>query len=95
MLRAAGMSRSQVWRSVIIEAGILGAVGGAMGCATGVVIGVVLSGVPSGGFTTGLSIPWPTVAAAFFSCIALAMLAAFQPARMAGRVSIVAAVRGE
>jgi putative ABC transport system permease protein len=95
MLRAAGMSRSQVWRSVLIEAGILGAVGGALGCATGIAIGVLLTGAASGGLPTSLSIPWPTVAAAFLSCIVLAMLAAFQPARMAGRVSIVAAVRGE
>jgi putative ABC transport system permease protein len=95
MLRAAGMSRNQVWRSVLIEAGILGAVGGAMGCATGVVIGVLLGGAASGGFPASLSIPWPTVGAAFVSCIVLAMVAAFQPARMAGRVSIVAAVRGE
>ena len=95
MLRAAGMSKRQVWRSVLIEAGILGAVGGGLGCITGLVIGLLLSGAASGGLPVNLSIPWPTVGAAFLSCIALAMLAAFQPARMAGRVSIVAAVRGE
>jgi len=95
MLRAAGMSRAQVWRSVLIEAGILGAVGGGIGCATGLVIGVVLGAATNGGLALNLSIPWVTMGAAFFSCILLAMVAAFQPARMAGRVSIVAAIRGE
>ena len=95
MLRAAGMSRVQVWRSVLIEAGILGAVGGLMGCATGLVMGVLLGGAASGGLSVNIVIPWPTVAASFASCIALSMVAAFQPARMAGQVSIVAAVRGE
>ncbi len=95
MLRAAGMSRRQVWRSVLIEAGILGAVGGFMGCATGLLIGALLSGVGDGGLSLNLSVSWPTVGAAFVACIVLAMVAAFQPARMAGRVSIVAAVRGE
>ena len=95
MLRAAGMSRRQVWRSVLIEAGVLGAVGGFMGCAAGLLIGALLGGAANGGLSLNLSIPWPTVAAAFVSCIVLAMAAAFQPARMAGRVSIVAAVRGE
>ena len=39
VLRAAGMTRRQVWRSVVVEAGITGLVGAICGVATGVVVG--------------------------------------------------------
>ena len=94
MLRAAGMSRSQVWRSVLVEAGILGAIGGVVGSIAGVLIGLLLGG---GAGSSGIlaAIPWSTVALAIVLGVALAMLAAAQPARMAARVPIVMAVRGE
>ena len=93
MLRAAGMSRSQVWRSVLVEAGILGAIGALVGCVAGVGIGALLVGVGSGGVV--VIVPWPTIGLAAVLGVALSMLAAAQPARMAGRMSIVSAVRGE
>ncbi|MFN8630479.1 MAG: FtsX-like permease family protein [Chloroflexota bacterium] len=94
MLRAAGMSRRQVWRSVLVEAGILGAIGGLVGSIAGVLIGLLLGG---GAGADGLiaAIPWGAVALSIVLAVALAMLAAAQPARMAGRVPIVVAVRGE
>jgi putative ABC transport system permease protein len=94
MLRAAGMSRSQVWRSVLVEAGILGAIGGIVGSVVGVVIGLLLGG---GAGAAGIAdaVPWSAVALSIVLGVALAMLAAAQPARMAGRVPIVMAVRGE
>ncbi len=94
MLRAVGMSRRQVWRSVLVEAGILGGIGGLVGSAAGVLVGLILAG---GGGAAGLAaaIPWPTVALAIVLGVALAMLAAAQPARIASRVPIVTAVRGE
>ena len=94
MLRAAGMSRSQVWRSVLVEAGILGAIGGIVGSVVGVVIGLLLGG-GAGSTSVLAAIPWTTVGLAIVLGVALAMLAAAQPARMAGRVPIVMAVRGE
>ncbi len=94
MLRAAGMSRSQVWRSVLVEAGILGAIAGIVGSVVGVLIGLALGG---GAGSPGIlaAIPWATVGLAIALGVALAMLAAAQPARMAARVPIVVAVRGE
>jgi ABC-type antimicrobial peptide transport system permease subunit len=56
-------------------------------------IGAVLIGVGSSGVS--VIVPWPTIGLAAVLGIALSMLAAAQPARMAGRMSIVAAVRGE
>ena len=92
MLRAVGMSRRQVWRSVLVEAGILGSIGALVGAAAGVGIGWLL--VRAGGDGT-MVVPWPTIGLTLVLGVALAMLAAAQPARIAGRRSIVAAVRAE
>jgi putative ABC transport system permease protein len=85
VLRAAGMTRRQVWRSVVIEAGVTGAIGAMCGV-------VVLAG---GRLDVALGVPWPAVAAAFVLGIGLAMLAAAYPARIAGSVSIVRALAYE
>ena len=95
MLRAAGMSRRQVWRSVLVEAGILGLISSVVGCATGLAVGILLVATAGGRVEAGIVLPLPTIALALAGGIALAMLAAAQPARIAGRRSIVAAVRGE
>jgi putative ABC transport system permease protein len=96
ILRAAGMTRRQVWRMVVVEAGTMGVAGAFLGCLSGVILGVALGGVaglssPGGGPT----IPWLTVALAAAFGIGVAMLAAFQPARIASRISIVRAVQFE
>ena len=96
VLRAAGMSRRQVWRSVLVEGGILGLIGSVVGSATGVAVGIVAGGGrPVGGSTPASTLPWPTIVLALVVGVSLAMLAAAQPARIAGRRSIVSAVRGE
>jgi putative ABC transport system permease protein len=95
VLRAAGMSRRQVWRSVLVEGGILGLIGSMVGSATGVAVGVLLVAASGGRIDTGIHVPWPTIAVALLVGVSLAMLAAAQPARIAGRRSIVSAVRGE
>jgi putative ABC transport system permease protein len=95
MLRAAGMSRAQVWRSVVVEAGILGLIGSVVGSAAGLAVGVLLVATAGGRLDAGIRLPLPTIAVALVAGVGLAMLAAAQPARIAGRRSIVAAVRGE
>jgi putative ABC transport system permease protein len=93
VLRAAGMSRRQVWRSVMVEGGILGLVGGVIGTAAGLALGVLLVALSGGPIDAGIVLPWTTVAVALVLGVALAMLAAAQPARIAGSRSIVSAVR--
>jgi putative ABC transport system permease protein len=94
VLRAAGMSRRQVWRSVLVEAGILGTIGGVAGSIAGLAVGALLVAF-AGSLGAGLQVPWGSIALALVLGVALAMLAAAQPARIAGRRSIVSAVRTE
>jgi putative ABC transport system permease protein len=92
MLRAAGMSRAQVWRSVLVEAGILGLIGSVVGAIAGLGVGVVLVASASGGLEGGMIVPLGTIAGAILAGVVLAMVSAAHPARVAGRRSIVAAV---
>ena len=62
VLRAAGMSRRQVWRSVLVEAGILGTIGGLVGSVAGLAVGALLLGF-AGGLPSGIQVPWGTIAA--------------------------------
>ena len=95
VLRAAGMTRSQVWRSVVVEAGITGLVGAICGVATGLVVGGLMVGLSGGRLDATSAVPWLAVALAFVLGVALAMLAAAYPARLASGISIVRAVAYE
>ncbi|HYO43858.1 MAG TPA: FtsX-like permease family protein [Candidatus Limnocylindrales bacterium] len=95
MLRAVGMSRRQVWRSVLVEAGILGVIGSVVGISAGVLVGIVLVATAGGTADAGIRLPWPAMGVSLLIGVSLSMLAAAQPARIAGRRSIVSAVRGE
>ncbi len=96
VLRAAGMTRRQVWRMVVVEAGILGGVGAILGCATGVVVGQVMVGLAAGGaLRVAFDPDWRTIAAALVFGVAASMLAAAWPARLASRMEIVRAVQVE
>jgi putative ABC transport system permease protein len=96
VLRATGMTRRQVWRMVVVEAGILGIVGAIIGCTTGIVAGQVMIGLAGGG---SLRLPfepdWRTILVTAVFGIVVAMLAAVWPARLASRMSIVRAVQFE
>lgn len=94
MLRAVGMSRRQVWRSVLVEAGILGAIGGVMGSLAGIGVGMLLVLTAGGRLEAGIRLPWTSIGFAIVLAVTLAMVAAAQPARIAGSRSIVSAVRG-
>jgi putative ABC transport system permease protein len=95
ILRAAGMTTRQVWRSVVVEAGVVGFAGALVGVVTGVLVGALMVVLAGGTPDLATVIPWPTVAVAFILGVALAMLAAAYPARLAARISIVRAVAYE
>ena len=92
VLRAAGMTRRQVWRSVVVEAGITGLVGAICGVVAGLIVGGLMVVLAGGRWEIATAVPWPAVGAAFVLGVVLAMLAAAYPARIASGVSIVRAV---
>ncbi len=92
VLRAAGMTRRQVWRTVVVEAGITGVAGALCGAVTGVAVGGLMVVLSGGRWDPAVAIPWLAVGAAFVLGVVLAMLAAAYPARLASGVSIVRAV---
>jgi putative ABC transport system permease protein len=92
MLRAAGMTRDQVWRSIVVEAGITGLVGAICGVAAGVVIGGLMVVLAGGRWDLAVGVPWFAVLTTFVLGVSLAMLAAAYPARLASGISIVRAV---
>ncbi len=92
VLRAAGMTRRQVWRSVVVEAGVTGGIGAICGIAAGLLIGALMVVLAGGRPDVAVGVPWLSVAVALVFGIGLAMLAAAYPARLAARVSIVRAV---
>ena len=95
VLRATGLTRSQAWRMVLVEAGILGVVGAILGVVAGLLVGVVMV-VTQGAPLSGIAeVPWGTIVVVAVLGVVVAMLAAAYPARIASRVQIVRAVRGE
>jgi putative ABC transport system permease protein len=99
LLRAIGADRKQVRRSVVFEAGIIGVVGSALGLAGGIGLAFGLHalldaldlGLPSG----GLVLSTRTVVISVLLGTVVTVLAALTPARRAGRIAPVAAMREE
>jgi putative ABC transport system permease protein len=94
ILRAAGMSARQVGRMVVVEAGILGLVGGVVGVTAGSIAGFLMVGWGSG-YRGDWAPAWSLIAVALLLGLVVSMLAAWYPARLAGRISIVRAVQFE
>ena len=99
LFRAIGATRSQVTRSVVLEAVIMGLVGSTLGLLLGVGLarliqalfgrfGLDLTGSP-------LAFTWKPVVAAYAVGMVFTVLAAYLPARRAGRVPPVAAMRDD
>ncbi|HVA86156.1 MAG TPA: FtsX-like permease family protein, partial [Candidatus Saccharimonadales bacterium] len=96
VLRAAGMTQRQVWRMVVVEAGVVGILGAVLGCVLGVLVAMLMLALSSGmAALASLEVPWLTIGLAAVFAIAVAMLAAYYPARLASRLSIVRAVQYE
>ena len=95
VLRAVGMTRRQVWRSVVLEAGILGLAGALLGIVLGLLVGALLVILPGGRLDVAAGIPWQVVGLSLILGVVVAMLSAAYPARLAARLPIVRAVQFE
>lgn len=97
LLRAIGSSRKQVNRSVLVEALLLGVLGSVLGVGAGVGIAVglmKLMGLIGMNLSTDdLTVAWTTPATGLLLGIVVTVLAAYLPARRAGKVSPMAALR--
>ncbi|MDO8483623.1 MAG: FtsX-like permease family protein [Candidatus Limnocylindrales bacterium] len=93
VLRAAGMTRRQVWRAVMVEAGILGLAGALLGVVLGLVVGALMVVLAGGRLDLAAGIPWQVVGLTIALGVSVAMLAAAYPARLAAGLPIVRAVQ--
>ncbi|MFJ8862125.1 ABC transporter permease [Streptomyces sp. NPDC102451] len=97
LMRAIGSSRKQVNRSVLVEAVLLGIVGSVLGVAAGIGLAVglmkLMGAVGMELSTRDLTIAWTTPAIGLALGIVVTVLAAYIPARRAGKVSPMAALR--
>ncbi|MET8676899.1 FtsX-like permease family protein [Streptomyces sp. NPDC004647] len=97
LMRAIGSSRKQVNRSVLAEALLLGATGSVLGVAAGVGLAVglmkLMGRMGMELSTDDLTVNWTTPVVGLALGIIVTVLAAYLPARRAGRVSPMAALR--
>ncbi|MFG2603832.1 ABC transporter permease [Streptomyces sp. NPDC048514] len=97
LMRAIGSSRKQINRSVLIEALLLGVLGSALGVGAGVGIAVglmkLMGQMGMHLSTDDLTVAWTTPALGLLLGVVVTVLAAYLPARRAGRISPMAALR--
>ncbi|MFF0108295.1 ABC transporter permease [Streptomyces hirsutus] len=97
LMRAIGSSRKQVNRSVLIEALLLGVVGSVFGVAAGVGLAVglmkLMGAIGMELSTDDLTVAWTTPAIGLLLGVVVTVLAAYLPARRAGKISPMAALR--
>ncbi len=95
LLRAVGMTRRQLRRSVRWEAAIVATFGAVLGVAVGVVAGVAATVAMPDSFVTDIAVPVGSLAVYVVISALLGLLAAAFPARRAGRMKILEAIAHE
>ncbi|MGV9244568.1 ABC transporter permease [Streptomyces sp. NPDC003710] len=97
LMRAIGSSRRQVNRSVLVEALLLGVFGSVLGVGAGVGISIglmkLMGSMGMNLSTDDLTVVWTTPVIGLVLGVVVTVLAAYLPARRAGKVSPMAALR--
>jgi putative ABC transport system permease protein len=97
MLRAIGMTRAQITRMVLAEAGLIGIIGGILGLITGVILARILfiGMTTMSGYQLTFVMPLGGVLFSLVAAFLISQLAALLPARRAARVRILEALQYE
>ncbi|MBV7296107.1 FtsX-like permease family protein [Corynebacterium sp. TAE3-ERU12] len=96
LLRSIGISRSQLTRSVIVEAALVGLVGSLIGVATGFGLVYALTWLLEetvGMVSTGISWDWSSILIPVIAGVLITVIGAWAPAARAGATPPVAAMR--
>lgn len=95
LLRAVGMSRRQLRRTIRLESVVIAVLGAVLGIGLGLIFGVSLQRAASGEGLDVLSIPWPAIAVFIVVSVVVGVLAAIWPARRAARLDVLRAITSE
>jgi putative ABC transport system permease protein len=97
MLRAIGMTRMQIIRMVLAEAGLIGVIGGILGVGTGIVLARILfiGMTTMSGYRLTFVLPPGSIIISLIAAIIISQIAAIFPSRRASKVKILEAVRYE
>ncbi|GAA2254078.1 FtsX-like permease family protein [Kitasatospora cystarginea] len=92
LLRAIGLSRSQLRRMIRLESVVIAIFGAVLGTGLGLAWGITAQRVLSGKGLSTLAIPTGTIVEVLLSSAVIGLLAALLPAFRAGRMNVLAAI---
>jgi len=92
LLRAVGMTRSQMHKMVRWEAAIVSSVGAVLGAAVGIVFGVLVVTATPDYVLNNLAIPWLSLVGLVVVSALAGLVAGFLPARRAGKLDVLQAI---
>jgi putative ABC transport system permease protein len=92
LLRAVGMTRGQLRRTIVSESVLTALFGAVLGTALGLTLGVLLQRVLEEQGLHSLSVPWGQVVATFVLAGLVGVVAALMPAWRATRLDVIKAV---
>ncbi|MEU6083715.1 FtsX-like permease family protein [Streptomyces sp. NPDC047108] len=95
LLRAIGLSRTQLRRMIRLESVVIAVFGAVLGLALGFVWGLAVQQVLALEAMKALAVPWLTVAAVVAGSVVVGLAAALLPALRASRMNVLAAIAHE
>ena len=95
LLRAVGMSRRKLKRSIRWEAVLVSVFGAIVGVVVGLFLGVVLSIAVPNSIIDGITLPWFNIVTILFAAVLAGLAAAWWPARQGARMDVLEAISTE